>query len=67
MTANERMENARAAQEAREGAVARSNARGPRATEDAMQRYLASESFHEHRREEQERADAALGDDEDEE
>lgn len=66
MTANERMENARAAKEAREGAIARSNARGPRGGEDAMTRYLASESFHEQRREEQERRDAALADDEDE-
>lgn len=66
MTANERMENARAAKEAREGAIARSNARGPRAGEDAMTRYLASESFHEQRRKEQERQDAALAEDEDE-
>lgn len=67
MTANERMENARAAKEAREGAVARRNARGSGRVESAMQRYLASESFHEQRREEQERRDAALADDEEEE
>lgn len=66
MTGNERAENARAAKEAREGAVARSNARGPRAGEDALSRYLASESFHEHRREEQEREDVVLGEDEEE-
>lgn len=64
MTANERIENARAAEEAREGAVSRANARGPRTGEDAMMRYLASESFREHRREEEERKDAALGEDE---
>lgn len=66
MTGNERMENARAAEEAREAAISRSSARGSRAAEDAMARYLASESFHERRREEQDLKDAALEDDTDE-
>jgi hypothetical protein len=66
MTADERTEKARAAKEARDGAAARSNDRSSGRVEDAMQRYLASESFHEHRREEQERRDAALADDEEE-
>ena len=66
MTDNERMENARAAEEARDTAISRSSARGSRAGEDAMTRYLASESFHERRREEQELKDAALEDDADE-
>ena len=51
MTANESIENARAAREAREAAVKRGA--GPSRTEDAMKRYLASESFHAHRVEEQ--------------
>lgn len=66
MTGNERMENARAAEEARKTAISGSSARGSRAAEDAMARYLASESFHERRREEQELKDAALEEDQDE-
>lgn len=64
MTANERIENARAAREARE-AMIRKSTPGSSPAEDALRRYLASESFHEQRREEQERRDAALADDED--
>lgn len=55
MTADERIENARAAQEAREATAARGGG-GPRRTETAMKRYLASESFREKRREDRERS-----------
>jgi hypothetical protein len=62
MTADERMENARAAQEARD-ATASPGAGGPRRTEGAMRRYLASESFREKRREDREHAEAVAEDD----
>jgi hypothetical protein len=53
MPADEPMENARAAGEAREAVVRRP--RGPAGVEDALKRYLASESYHAHRREELDR------------
>lgn len=58
MTTHERAENARAATEAREALAKRAGA-GPSRVEDAMTRYLASESFHERRREESDHEDAA--------
>ena len=60
MTANDRVENTRAAYEAREAIARRATGRR-RAAEDALNRYLASESFHEHRREQQELDDEAPG------
>ena len=54
MTADDRMENARAAREARDATAAR-GAGGPRRTEGAIRRYLASESFREKRREDRQR------------
>ncbi|KRF34151.1 hypothetical protein [Nocardioides sp. Soil805] len=65
MPADEPMENARAAAEARE-AVARRSDRGAGSTEDALKRYLASESFRERRREERDGEDA-VADGQDEE
>ncbi|MFA6573937.1 MAG: hypothetical protein WCS84_00850 [Nocardioides sp.] len=58
MTTHERVENARAATEAREAQARRAGA-SPSRAEDAMMRYLASETFHERRREEHDREDAA--------
>ena len=60
MPGDEAMENARAATEARD-AVARRSDRGSKAAEDALTRYLASESFHERRREERTGGDAVSG------
>ncbi len=57
MPADDAMDNARAAAEARE-ALARRGGRGPGQAEDAMKRYLASESFRERRREERDGEDA---------
>lgn len=54
MTTNDRLENARAAKEARDAAIGRTSDSRTQATEEALKRYLASESFRERRREEQE-------------
>jgi len=64
MTANDRVENARAAKEARDAVAGRRGGSRTTAAEDALKRYLASESFREHRREEQEVEAAAAGEDE---
>jgi hypothetical protein len=64
MTANERVENARAEKEAREAVASRGIGGHASAVEDALKRYLASESFHELRREERDLEKAAPGDDE---
>ena len=55
MTTHEQVENTRAANEAREVAAKRAGG-SPSRAEDAMMRYLASETFHEKRREEKDQA-----------
>lgn len=55
MTTHEKLESARAADEARK-ATARRAGGSPSRTEDALMRYLASEAFHEKRREEEDQA-----------
>ena len=53
MGANDRVEKARTEKEARDAVAGRSTGGHASAVEEALKRYLASESFHEHRREEQ--------------
>jgi hypothetical protein len=60
MTADDRIENARAAREARDATAGR-GAGAPRRTESAIRRYLASESFREKRREDREQRDREPG------
>lgn len=62
MAANDRAEKNRAAEEARQALAGRGG--GRREAEDALNRYLASEAFHEYRRDEQDLEDEAPGDDE---
>ncbi|MDP2775115.1 MAG: hypothetical protein Q8O61_16305 [Nocardioides sp.] len=55
MTTHEKLENTRAAEEARK-VTARRAGGSPGRAEEALIRYLASEAFHEKRREEKDQA-----------
>ena len=62
MSNHERVEKARAADEARRSAPGRAGG-SPSRTEEALKRYLATETFREHRHAEEEREDDTAGKD----